>query len=68
MANYDYLTITPPGGGTTIYSFVYPAESGTTVAGSTAANDLVLDSCIPYVRGGIPELRFNRLVGSGGPA
>src|SRR5208282_3774148 len=64
MANNDYLTITPPGSGATIYSFVYPAESGTTVAGSTITNNLALDSCTPYVRGGIPELRFHRQVGA----
>ncbi|MGO8949905.1 MAG: hypothetical protein ACLQUY_20065 [Ktedonobacterales bacterium] len=63
---YDYLTITTPGSSpvTTIYSFVYPAESGTTVAGSTAINNLAIDSCIPFVRGGIPELRFHRVVGA----
>lgn len=58
----DYLTI-----GSTIYSFVYPAESGTTFAGSYSSIfgsilDIALDRCTPFIRGGIPELTFSRIV------
>lgn len=58
----DYLTITPACGSATIYSFVYPVESGTTFLGSIA-----IDRCTPFVRGGIPELRFQRVIGTLAP-
>ena len=37
-----------------------PAESGTTSAGLYG---VALDSCTPFIRGGIPELRFSRILG-----
>ncbi len=60
----DYLTI-----GATIYSFIYPVESGTTFAGSYDSAlginlNIAIDRCTPFIRGGIPELRFQRVVGA----
>ena len=45
----------------TVLSFVEPPESGTT---SAASYDVALDGCTPYRRGGTPELRFSRVLGS----
>jgi hypothetical protein len=64
----DYLTLTPPGGSATIYSFAAPAETGTIFAGSYDSAlgiylNLAIDECTPFIRGGIPELRFHRLTG-----
>ncbi len=52
----DYLTI-----GSTILSFISPAESGTISAG---AYNVALDRCVPYIRGGYPELTFSRVLGA----
>ena len=51
----DYLTIAG-----TIYSFVEPAEAGTTSAGAV---DVALSGCTPFIRGGVPELNFSRILG-----
>ena len=45
----------------TVLSFVEPAEAGTS---SAASYDVALDACTPYRRGGIPELRFSRILGA----
>ncbi len=52
----DYLTI-----GSTILSFVESAESGTVSAG---LYDVALERCVPYARGGYPELVFTRILGA----
>ncbi len=52
----DYLTI-----GSTVLSFVEPAEAGTISAGTY---DVALERCRPYARGGYPELAFTRILGA----
>ncbi len=52
----DYLTV-----GSTVLSFLEPAESGTVSAG---LYDVALERCIPYARGGYPELSFTRILGA----
>jgi hypothetical protein len=60
-SGYSAALYAAPGSYGTVLSFVEPAESGTTSAG---LYDVALDSCVPYRRGGIPELRFSRLLGA----
>ncbi len=59
-ATYSQALYTAPSSYTTILSFVEPAESGTTSAG---LYDVALGSCTHFIRGGIPELRFSRILG-----
>jgi len=66
--NYDYLCLNaglPSSFGSissygTIISFE-SSESGTT---SASTYDVALDRCTPWIRGGIPELTFSRIVGA----
>ena len=60
-SGYSAALYAAPSSYGTILSFIEPPESGTTSAG---AYDVALDSCVPYRRGGIPELRFSRLLGA----
>ena len=59
--SYSAALYAAPGSYGTILSFVTPPEAGTT---SAASYDVALDSCTPYRRGGIPELRFSRILGA----
>ena len=60
-SGYSAALYAAPSSYGTILSFVEPAESGTTSAG---LYDVALDSCTPYIRGGIPDLRFSRVLGA----
>ena len=60
-SGYSAALYAAPSSYGTVLSFVKPAESGTI---SAAASNVSLESCTPYRRGGIPELRFSRLLGA----
>ena len=60
-SGYSAALYAAPSSYGTVLSFVQPAEGGTT---SAAASNVALVSCTPYRRGGIPELRFSRLLGA----
>jgi len=59
-ASYSATNYAAPSSYGTVLSFVEPAESGTTSAG---LYNVAIDSCTPYRRGGIPDLRFSRVLG-----
>jgi hypothetical protein len=59
-SGYSAALYAAPSSYGTILSFVTPPEGGTTSAG---VYDCALDSCTPYRRGGIPDLRFSRILG-----